>query len=104
MKKWMSFLLSMLCASSVLAEQPLTQRATALVQKQLVQPLKKSDGKRKSFSRGAPAPQARRIRILDEVALTDARGHHFVRFVVDARYRGAAPDEWYDAFTGCAYV
>jgi hypothetical protein len=105
MKKSLSFLLSMLFASAALAEPPPAQRASALVQKELLQPLKKSESRRKSFSRAAPVPKERRIRILDQAALTDARGRHFVRFAIDARYRGGEPGEWYeDTYVGCAYL
>jgi hypothetical protein len=109
MKKSLTFLLSTLCASVALAEPPappnkLQQAASALVDKQLVQPLKKSDAKRKRFSRSSP-PKARRVRVLDAVAVTDVHGKQFVRFAVDARYTWSEDGEWEESlYLGCVYV
>jgi hypothetical protein len=109
MKKRLLVLLSMLCTSVALAEPPadakLEQAASALVNKQIVQKLKAAEAKRSKFSRAGAPPKARRVRVLDTVAQTDARGKQFVRFAIDAHYRGADDDEWEeDVFVGCAYV
>ena len=58
MKKSSLFLLSMLCASVALAEPPAPapaakQDAAALVNQQLVQPLKQAEARRSRFSRAA---------------------------------------------------
>jgi hypothetical protein len=110
MKKSLTFLLSTLCASVALAEPPpapptkVQQAASALVDKQLVQPLKKSEAKRKRFSRSSP-PKARRVRVLDTVAVMDVHGKQFVRFAVDARYTWDADEEWEESvYMGCVYV
>jgi hypothetical protein len=113
MKKSLTFLLSTLCASVALAEPPapatrpptqVQQAASALVDKQLVQPLKKSDAKRKRFSRSSP-PKARRVRVLDAVAMLDVHGKQFVRFAVDARYSWDDEETWEEGlYAGCVYV
>lgn len=97
-------LLSMLCTSVALAEPP-ADSASALVDKQVVQVLKKGDSKRKRYSRSEPPPRARRVRVLDTIAQADARGQQFVRFAIDVRHRWAEDGEWeLEAFLGCAYV
>ena len=109
MKSWLPFVLSMLCASVAFAEPPAppatpTQTAvTEMVDKQLLAPMKKAEGKRKRFSRAAPVPTARRVRVLDNEALTDARGKTFVRFAVDVRYGFNEKGEWNEHMQGCAY-
>jgi hypothetical protein len=109
MKKLLTFVCSTLCASVVLAEPPapptkMQQAASALVDKQLVQPLKKSEAKRKRFSRSSP-PKARRVRVLDAVAMMDVHGKQFVRFAVDARYSWDDEATWEEGmYTGCVYV
>lgn len=109
MKSWLPWVLSMLCASVAFAEPPApsatpTQSAvTELVDKQLLAPMRKAEGKRKRFSRAAPVPTARRVRVLDDAALTDARGKTFVRFAVDVRYGFDDEGEWNERMQGCAY-
>jgi hypothetical protein len=108
MKKLLAFVCSTLCASVVLAEPPapatkVQQAASALVDKQLVQPLKKSEAKRKRFSRSSP-PKARRVRVLDAVAMIDVRGKPFVRFAVDARYSWNDDETWEEHYAGCVYI
>jgi hypothetical protein len=101
MRKLSLVLLSMLCTNVALAEPP----AAALVDKQLVQPLKKAEAKRSKFSRAAPPPKARRVRVLDTVAMRDVNGKHFVRFAVDIKHRYSENGEWTEgAFLGCVYV
>ena len=109
MKKSSLFLLSMLCASVALAEPPAPapaakQDAAALVNQQLVQPLKQAEARRSRFSRAARPPKERRVRVLDEVAQTDVHGRRFVRFAIDVRYRSAETCWKKDALVGCAYL
>jgi hypothetical protein len=110
MKNSFPFLVWMLCASAALAEPPATplnesQKATAeLVSKQLLVPLQKAQSKRKRFSRAAPAPVERRVRVLDTEVQPDARGKKFVRFAIDVRHAWDEPDTWEkDSVLGCAY-
>jgi hypothetical protein len=101
MKKLSLVLLSMLCADVALAEPP----AAALVDKQLVQPLKKAEARRSKFSRAAPPPKARRVRVLDTIAVSDVNGKQFVRFSVDVRHRYSEDGQWTrGAFLGCVYI
>jgi hypothetical protein len=116
MKKWLWCLLSMLCASAALAEPPAPApapapdsktraAASALVKKRLIQPLAQAQQKRSRFSRSAPVPTERRVRVLDTTAQTDVHGKHFVRFAVDERLRWDDDSEWeMDAILGCAYL
>lgn len=104
MKHSLTFLLWMLCASIAWAEPIDSQEAAAaLVRRQLLEPLKKSEKRRSRFSRTAPVAFERRVRVTDAQAQTDARGHSFVRFAVDAR-RPSHEASWSKAvLTGCAY-
>jgi hypothetical protein len=108
MKRLLPLLAWMLCVSAAFAEPgaPLdTKRATsALVEEQLLLPLKKAEAKRSRFSRAAPVTLERRLRVLDAAALTDARGKAFVRFAIDER-RFADQGAWTkDSVLGCAYL
>lgn len=114
MKNWLPFLALTLCAELAVAEPPAAapaaaptqtqSEASALVEKKLLEPLKKAEAKRSRFSRAAPVPVARRVRVLDAVARTDTRGKAFVRFAVDVRRRGTEEGDWVrDAMLGCAY-
>jgi hypothetical protein len=106
MTKSLPFLASILCASLALAEPPTPTQtaASALVEKKLLEPLQRAEGKRSRFSRSAPVPVARRVRVLDAVAQTDARGKAFVRFAIDVQRRGLDDVEWHEAaMLGCAY-
>lgn len=112
MKTRCLLLVSMLCTSAALAEPPSatapnqTQSAAAeLVEKQLLAPLKKAESRRKRFSRGAPPPVARRVRVLDSEAHSDARGKLFVRFAIDLRHAWDEEGKWQENnVTGCAYL
>lgn len=104
-------LLSMLCTDIALAEPPAAtpsktrEAASALVDKQVVGPLKKAEAKRSKFSRAAPPPKARRVRVLDTVASSDVNGKQFVRFAVDVKHRWSEDGKWKEgAFVGCVYV
>jgi hypothetical protein len=67
--------------------------------------MRKSESRRKSFSRAMPAPVARRVRVLDSEALTDARGRQFLRFAIDVRRGFGEQGEWEkDSMLGCAYT
>jgi hypothetical protein len=111
MKSSLLFLGLVLCTHAALAEPPppppseLWTEVEQLVNKQLVTPLNKAQSKRSRFSRAAPVPVQRRVRVLDTVALTDTSGREFVRFAIDERRsfdEQAAWDE--DSVIGCAYV
>ncbi len=102
----------MLCANMAHAEPPAPPSTTEigsavseLVDKQLLTPLKKVDSKRRRFSRAAPVPVQRRIRVLDTVAVTDVRGKQFVRFAIDTRRSFDEHGSWQqDSVVGCAYL
>ncbi len=110
MKSWLPFLASMLCVSVALADSlpaPLPDGAgkavSELIDKQLVAPLAKREGKRSKFSRAAPPPVVRRVRV-EETLLADVHGDRFVRFSIDKRYVGADEDDWNeDSVVGCVY-
>ena len=110
MSKSSLVLLSLLLfAHAALAEPPGSPRdaAIALVSKQLLQPLKKLESRRSKFSRSAAPPSERRLRMLDDVAQTDARGRQFLRFAIDAHHYGDEDegDGWQlDAMRGCVYL
>lgn len=104
MKHSWTFLLWTLCASVALAEPIDSQEAAAaLVRRQLLEPLKKSESRRSRFSRGAPVAIERRVRVLDAQAQIDAQGGRFVRFAVDARRPGEETSWAKAVLTGCAY-
>ena len=104
MKHSLTFLLWTLCASIALAEPIDSQEAaSALVSRQLLEPLKKSESRRSRFSRTAPVAFERRVRVTDTQAQTDARGHSFVRFAVDARRANRETSWSKGVLTGCAY-
>jgi hypothetical protein len=104
MNKLLPALTLTLCASVALAEPPAPRAAEALVEQKVVAPLAKAEAKRSRFSRAAPVPVQRRVRMLDTVAVTDARGQAFVRFAVDVRRFGLDEDAWQsDTIVGCAY-
>ena len=121
MKKW-SFILTFFAVAalataekspSLLAKSTNSPTTTPekAIQDQLLEPLKKKEAKRPRFSRAAPPPSARRIRILETVALTDSKGRSFVPFAIDESRSYVAkldPDsadaDWRkDAITGCLY-
>jgi hypothetical protein len=95
----------MLLVSAAVAEVPSTEgQVTELVQTQLLRPLYKAQSKRKMFSRAAPTPLERRVRVLDTTAQTDSRGKQFMRFAVDQRYALDEESAWQpDSIVGCAY-
>jgi hypothetical protein len=107
MKKLLPFLTLTLFASATLAEPPAPVKGTAeqLVQQKVLAPLQKIEGKRSRFSRAMPVQVQRRVRVLDTVVETDARGRQFVRFAIDVR-RDFFDEEatWEsNAIVGCAY-
>ncbi len=109
MKAWLPPLALTLCASVVLAEPPPASKAErtktdALVKQQVVKPLEKAQSKRKAFSRVAPTPVQRRVRVLDTVARVDAAGRRFLRFAVDVHRPWREEGAWgEDEIVGCAY-
>lgn len=108
MKRSLPLLASMLFVSAALAEPPArgaeaTDDAAALVKDQLVVPLQKVEKKRSRFSRAAPVPVQRRVRVMDG-ELTDSRGRAFVRFAIDERRSWDDEGSWQRArVVGCAY-
>ena len=106
MKRWLSLLLVTLCTSAAFAEAPTSSLVEALVKEQYLTPLSAGEGKRKRFSRAAPPPLARRVRVLDaERVVLDSRGKQFVRFAVDVRHAWDEDGVWQEAsLTGCAYL
>ncbi len=85
--------------------------AKDLVQANLVDPLHKKEESRPRFSRAVSLPRARRVRILENSAQTDAKGQAFLPFAIDeSRSFGAidaqkiAEADWLkDTITGCVY-
>lgn len=83
----------------------------SIVEANLLDPLQQKELKRPKFSRAAPPPSARRIRILDEKPRADARGRAFVSFAIDETHsfrsvdsKEIAEDEWHrDRIVGCVY-
>lgn len=105
MKRSLPFIVSMLFASSSLAEPGAAPKAAgALVDSELVVPLKKAEAKRARFSRAMPTPTERRVRVLDGSA-TDARGREFLRFAIDLRRPWSEHGGWQrDGLVGCVYL
>lgn len=110
MKRSLSCLISMFCASVALAEPPAPAAATRsavseLVDAQLLAPLRKVESKRSRFSRAAPVVVQRRVRVLDAAALIDARGKAFIRFAIDERRSRSEHGPWSKgSVVGCAYL
>jgi hypothetical protein len=83
----------------------------AIVEANLLDPLQRKDVKRPKFSRAAPPPSARRIRILDDKPKTDAMGRTFVSFAIDETHsfrevdsKEVAENQWHrDTIVGCVY-
>lgn len=73
---------------------------SALVQKQLLEPLHQKDLARSRFSRAKLPPIGRTVRVIDAEARQDEKGGRFVTFAVDEQ-RG---DTTREAMTGCAYL
>jgi hypothetical protein len=111
MKSSFPLLVSMLCASVAFAEPPAPPSPQAqsaveeLVNAQLLLPLKRAESKRSRFSRAAPVPVQRRVRVLDALASTDMRGKEFVRFAIDERRSFDEHGPWRkESVVGCAYL
>jgi hypothetical protein len=84
---------------------PAQDAAAALVDKQLVAPLKKAESRRSRFSRVTPAPVQRRVRVTDAAPMSDGRGKEFVRFAIDMRRSWHENAPWQnDSVVGCVYV
>lgn len=110
MKRSLPFLVLTLFASAAFAQtRPALSSETkkavsAMVQDQLLKPLARAQSKRSRFSRMAPMPVVRRVRVTDDVTYTDARGRPFVRFAVDTHSARNEDGAWSnDAMSGCAY-
>ena|SRR5579885_685653 len=121
MKKWSvplasSVVVTLLCMKifhplSAHAADRLVTSAQSVLQTKLLEPLKKNEANRSRFSRAALPPQARRIRILDDVPRNDREGRSFVTFAVDESHafgvqegKDVAEANWFkNAITGCVY-
>lgn len=85
--------------------------AKAVLETKLLEPLQKKEETRSRYSRAVLPPHARRIRILDKVAVTDSQGRAYLAFAIDeSRGFRAAGDkdtseaDWLkDTITGCVY-
>lgn len=74
--------------------------AQARVESVLLKPLTVAEERRSRFSRARMPPMARRLRMTQLAASTDAEGRAFVPFAIDVRF-GAG---WKDGdVVGCAY-
>jgi hypothetical protein len=103
----------LLFASQAFAE-PDGSDAEAVVKKELLSPLAAKDRARQRFSRSVLPATARRVRIPDATPRTDAQGHTFVAFTVDAHHGWEDADDedvkpkdkgWIkNVFEGCVYV
>lgn len=72
----------------------------SLVQDKLLAPLAAREEARSRYSRAAPPPAERRVRLLDAAPIADGKGGAFVGFAVDAR----VGDVWHESvITGCVY-
>lgn len=96
---------------TVQARVPAGASPQTIVEAKLLQPLQAKDEKRPKFSRAAPPPSARRIRMLDGAPQTDAKGQAFYAFAVDQTYffagsdaKEVAEENWQrDSILGCVY-
>ena len=84
--------------------------AKAVLEKELLTPLAVKERKHSRLSRSRLPPLARRARIVDSAAHTDARGEAFVAFAVDDQHGYVAFDDgpseasWRkDVIVGCVY-
>jgi len=118
MKKWSIMLAFFAVIALTVAETPrllakatdsLVTSANGVLQAKLLEPLQKKDETRSRFSRAVLPPRARRIRIIDNSAQIDAKGHPFVPYAIDESRTTAVDKEgteaaWLkDTITGCVY-
>lgn len=96
MKRLCLLLLPLSSLALAAEESPLS----ALVQKQLLEPLHQKDLARSRFSRARLPPIGRTLRVIDAQPSQDEKGGRFVTFAVDEQ-RGGTTRE---AMTGCAYL
>lgn len=88
---------------------PTTPKAdvVAIVNEQLLQPLRDKDSNRSKMSRAMPAPQERRVRVTDDAPRLDTDGKAFLAFAVDDRRGWGLNDDdtrWQEnAIVGCVY-
>lgn len=95
---WLSALLA-----SVTARGEDATTADALktnLEQNLLKPLASRENERSKFSRAAPVPLERRVRVLESALKEDARGLQFATFALDSRWPGG---EWSQATVGCIY-
>ncbi len=87
-------------ASASASASSLEAWAKARIQANLLQPLAKKEESRSRFSRAAPPPTERRVRVLASALSQDAKGRGFLPYAIDARY---GDDEWSETYVGCIY-
>lgn len=109
MKKSLALITLTLCANVAQAEPPTTDQrdaaVIALVNEKVVSARERADAKRKKFSRAAPVPVQRRVRVLSPTAETDTRGKEFVRFAIDERPAFPDMEDWHEGrVVGCVYL
>ncbi|MFM2419426.1 MAG: hypothetical protein RL385_4149 [Pseudomonadota bacterium] len=107
MNRSLSLVLCMLCASSALAEPtPSPQSAaTALIEAELLAPLREVELKRSPFSRVPRRPLERTLRVVERAGQVDAQGRTFLSFAIDVRKPstdGSRLEK--NAIVGCVYV
>ena len=92
-------LLTLLLASGPRA----SETPESLIQHNLLAPLAAREKGRSRYSRAGPPAVERRLRMLDETPIADAKGARFQTFTVDARY-GLGKGTWDKGeITGCVY-
>jgi len=95
-----TFTLAVAVAAAAAAAPSLEAWAKARIQANLLQPLAKKEESRSRFSRAAPPPTGRRVRVLASTLSRDAKGRGFLPYAIDARY---GDDEWSETYVGCIY-
>ncbi|MEM9695619.1 MAG: hypothetical protein AAGA56_23955 [Myxococcota bacterium] len=96
MKRLILLLAFCLVASPALADSK-TSWAEQRVTNGLVRPLQAKERSGSRFSRRAPTPRERRVRILDTQA--DKQGREFASYVIESRFG----KRWRQSYTGCVY-
>lgn len=80
------------------------KRMVAMVQKQLLTPLRQREEKRSKFSRARLPPAERRIQADAAGVQRDQTGKRFLAFTVEARHGYLTDSEWLSDVVGCAYL
>lgn len=105
------FALSLMLTASLASATP-EDDAKAVVQKNLIAPLRAKEERHSRFSRARLPAQVRRVRMLDSEPQKDSQGLEFLTFTVDAKHGygeldddgEVKADSWRkDVITGCVY-